>query len=106
MAVISLVPGTPRKETLASTYKTFTLTYGRNVLITCDEDFFYHPSNKDGAAVNANEQFKFRAGTYSVRLPGSGCGYESLDDGRENAFSLAAVSGTPDIWVLPVTENI
>lgn len=106
MAAIAIVPGTPRKEALAATYKTFTLKYGRNVVITCDSDFYYHPSNLDGTAVDATEQFKFRAGTYSLRLPGSGCGYESLDDGRENAFSVAAVHGTPDLWVLPVVENI
>jgi hypothetical protein len=106
MAAIPLTPGTPIKHTIGANYTAFTVEYGRNIVVTCKQNFYYHPSLKDNVAVDASEQFEFLAGTYSIRLPGSGAGRDSVDDDNVNAFSLAAVSGSHDIWVLPVVENI
>ena len=114
MAVEALVVDVP--HTIAAqgtTYQEFSVAHGRNLLITSDVEVIYHPdgAGKDGTAPSATEQFRFSAGTFSIRLPRSKSGSKSVPDDDSAlvagcSFAIAAVTGTANLAVLVVRENV
>lgn len=116
MAVTALLTNVPKKVTLTTAYSAFSYRNARNLQINCSAGaVYYHPTKKDGTAVDATEQFQLPAGTYSMRLPGSGCGSAigGTDDNSGESppiwagpdgdglqfFSIAAATGTFDVWL-------
>lgn len=116
MAVTALTVNVPKKVTLTTTYTAFSYRNARNLQLNCANGaVFYHPSKLDGTAVDSTEQFQLDAGTYSMRLPGSGVGamIGGSDDNSGDTppmwvgpdgdglqfFSLAATTGSFDVWL-------
>lgn len=115
MAVIPLTVDTPRKVTLGTTYQEFSVEHGRNLLVEHSAAVYYHPDGAglDGAAVDGTEQFQNSNTTaYSIRIPGSGAGRDAVVGGairplnESSHFAFAAVSGSVDLWLVVVNENV
>lgn len=112
MAVQALVDKTPDEKSIGTTYQEYSYGDGlRNVIVYCDGDVYYHPDGVglDGTAVSATERQRLGAGTHSLRLPGSGCGWQDTgggDGSATHAIAFAAVTGTVVFGITAFHENV